>query len=221
VSHFISSELNGAWSVAFGLAAWSLAYWFLTRVITPDCIGDLMTLIAAVLPFFSIFIALAVMIASFVMTPPHNARGAAFGVVTALALVATCVQYRDSDIRKALKKTAERQHPFRSTIALIVWGLIGAILVFASELGLIFGGWQLVQGSNGWGCGSAGTGAVLVFFGWVGGDDPNTKNPIRRAVLALKGKDQDRSILFIKRLLAPALSGESVTNAKSSVNPIP
>jgi hypothetical protein len=55
VSHFIFSGVpdfilskvaNGPWLVALGLLAWAVAYVFLTRVITPDSIGDLMRLLA-------------------------------------------------------------------------------------------------------------------------------------------------------------------------------
>jgi hypothetical protein len=198
VSHFISSELNGAWFVVIGLGVWAWAYVFLTRVITPESIGDLMTLITAVLPLFSIFIALAVAIASFAITPRHVIQGIAFVIIAATAIVVTVIQCQNSEIRKALTGTAARSRHFWSTIWLICWGSIGAILVFGSELGLVFGGWQFIQGSNVWGLVWAGPAAAISILGTR---PDSTNNPIRKTVLALKGDDTDRSVQFIKRLL--------------------
>jgi len=198
VSHFISSELNGVWFVFLGLGVWAWAYIFLTRVITPDSIGNLMTLITAVLPLFSIFIALAVAIVSFAITPRHVTQGIVFAIIAAPAIVVTVVQCQNSEIRKALKGTAVRSRRFWSIIWLICWGSAGAILVFASELGLVFGGWQFIQGSNVWGLVWAGPAAVISIFGTR---PDSTKNPIRKTVLALKGDDTDRSVQFIKKLL--------------------
>jgi hypothetical protein len=207
VSHFVLSELNGPWFIFFGLAAWAVAYVFLTRVITPDSIGDLMTLIIAVLPVFTFIIALAVTVLSFTAKHQHVAQGTVFAILAALALIVTIVQYmyskgQRSEIRDALQKTIKRPHPLRSTILIITWGLFGAILVFASELGLIFGGWQFLQGSRILGLAWAGSGVVIVLLGLRGGS--GTRNPIRRAVLALQDHDQDNSVTLINRLLEPA-----------------
>jgi len=226
VWHFILSELNrivsalnGAWFVVIGLVVWAWAYVFLTRVITPDSIGDLMTLIAAVLPFFSILIAGGVAGVSFFITPQHWFQGAVFAVIFGAALWVTIVQIRDSEIRKALGKQRVRSLRYWKTIGLICWGSLGAILVFASELGLVFGGWQLIQGPWVWGAVSAGSAAVISILGAV---PDTTKNPIRKCVKALKGDDTapdpskgpirqfagalkdngtDRSVQFMKRLL--------------------
>ena len=207
MSHFVLSELNGPWFIVFGLVAWAVAYVFLTRVITPDSIGDLMTLIIAVLPVFTFIIALVVTILSLTAKHQHVIQGTVFAVIAALALAVTVVQYicskdQRSEIRGALEKTVKRPHPLRSTIAIISWGLFGAILVFASELGLIFGGWQFLQGSKILGLAWAGPGVVIVILGLRG--DSGTKNPIRRAVLALRDDDQDSSVTFVNRLLEPA-----------------
>jgi hypothetical protein len=205
MSHFILSALNGAWFVTLGLVAWAGAYLFLTRVITPESIGDLMTLIAAVLPLFSALIALVVAGVSFFVKPRHVTQGTVFTVILVLAGIVVVLQYRDSEIRRALSKAVRRSHPLQETMGLIFWGSAGAILVFASEFGLIFGGWQLLQGSKVWGFGCAGIGAVFVIASWVGGSP--SSNPFRKAILALKDDDADRSVPFIKRLLAPVLNG--------------
>jgi hypothetical protein len=198
VSHFILSELNGAWFVVIGLAVWAWAYVFLTRVITPDSIGDLMTLIAAVLPFFSILIAGGVAFVSFFIKPRHLFQGTVFAAIFGVAILVTVVQYRHSEIRKALGKLEVRSFRYWSTIGLICWGSLGAIIVFASELGLVFGGWQFIQGPIVWGFVSAGLAAVISILGVV---PDSTKNPIRKCVKALTGDDTDRSVQFIKRLL--------------------
>lgn len=211
MSHFISSVshfslsllgLHGPWSVAFGLAAWAVAYVFLTRVITPDSIGDLMTLIVAVLPFFSFLFALLVAIASFLSTPRHIAEGIIFALIAILTGVVTLFQCKDSEIRTALGKTANGPNPARSTIPTVCWGLFGAIIVFASELGLILGGWQIVQGSRLGGSIWAGTGAFFVALSLLPGGR-ETRNPFRKGVLALQPDAQDRSLKIIQRLLAP------------------
>jgi len=211
VSHFISSAshfilsllgLHGPWSVGFGLAAWAVAYVFLTRVITPDSIGDLMTLIVAVLPPLSFCFAVLVAIASFLSTPRHIAQGIIFVLIAILTGMITLFQYQDSAIRAALAKTAKGPNPARSTIPTACWGLFGAIIVFASELGLIFGGWQFVQGSRLWGTVWAGTGAFFVALSLLPGGR-GTRNPFRKGVLALQPDDQDRSLKIIQRLLAP------------------
>jgi hypothetical protein len=137
----------------------------------------------------------------------HTAQGIIFAVITIVAFGLAIFRYIDSkdqrsEIRGVLKKTFTRRHPLRSTIAIILWGLFGAILVFASELGLIFGGWQFLQGSKLWGAACAVPGAVIVALSIRGNAD--TWNPIRRAVIALKGDDQDRSVTFFRRLLEPA-----------------
>jgi hypothetical protein len=209
VSHLISSELNGAEFVVLGLAAWAWAYWFLTRVITPDSISDLMTLIAAVLPPFSILIAGAVAIVSFAITPRHIIQGIVFVVIALLAGFVTRNQYKESDIRDALTQNVVFSRPFWSTIRLICLGSFGAILVFASEPGLVFGGWLFIHGSILWGWVWAGSATVISVLGtWP--DSPKSilstwpdspKNPLRKCVKALKGDDTDRSVRFIKRLL--------------------
>lgn len=198
MSHFILSELNGPGFVCLGLVVWAWAYVFLTRVITSDSIGDLMTLIAAVLPFFSLVIAGGVAFVSFFIKPRHVFQGAVFAFIAILAFVVTFVQYQDSEIRKALNENPVRSLRFWSTIGLICWGSLGAILVFASELGLVFGGWQFVHGSILWGSVSAGSAA---FISILGCRPDSTKNPIRKCVKALKGDDTDRSVKFMKRLL--------------------
>jgi len=212
VSHFISSVshiilsglgLHGPWSVAFGLVAWAVAYVFLTRVITPDSISDLMTLIVAVLPFFSFCFALLIALTSLLLTPRHVAQGIIFLVlIAAPAGVATFFQCRDPEIWDALKKNAKGPKAARSTIPSIGWGLFGAILVFASEFGLIFGGWQFLQGSRTAGIVWAGAGAAFVVLGLVPGGR-KTPNPLRKGVVALQPDVQDRSIGIIHRLLAP------------------
>lgn len=106
MSHFILSELNGTWFVVIGLVVWAWTYVFLTRVITADSIGDLMTLIAAVLPVFSVVIAGGVAIVSFLIKPRHFFQGAVFAVIAVAAGVVTVVQYGNSDIREALKNGA-------------------------------------------------------------------------------------------------------------------
>lgn len=203
VSHFILSGLglHGPWSVAFGLIAWAVAYTFLTRVITPDSIGDLMTLIAAVLPPFSFLFAALVAIVSFTSTPQHVFQGILFILIAAPALVVTICQCKNSEIRKQLKKTATNPHPILSTIPKICWGLVGAILVFASIFCLVFGGWQFLQGSRIAGTAWAAGGALIVAVSLIPGDI-QAKNPIRKGVLALQPDDQDRSAKIIHRLLA-------------------
>jgi hypothetical protein len=208
MSRFVLSDLNGPWFIVFGLAAWAVAYVYLTRVISPDSIGDLMTLIIAVLPVFTFIIALTVTILSLTTRHQHIFQGTVFAFIAALALTVTVVQYvrskdQRSEIRGALKRTAMRHHPLRSTIAIISWGLFGAILVFASELGLVIGGWQFLQGSKIIGLAWAGPSVVIVLLS-IHGDYPPTKNPIRRAVLALKDDDHDSSVTFVNRLLEPA-----------------
>jgi hypothetical protein len=205
MSYFILSGLNGPLYIFLGLLAWALAYVYLTRVITPDSIGDLMTLIVAILPVFSFILALAVTIVAFSAKKQHVAVGTIFALIAAAALAVAVTQYirskdQRSGIRRALQAAANRPHPLRSTIAIISWGLFGAILVFASELGLIFGGWLFLQGSKVWGVTWVVPGAVIFALSLRGG--PQTKNPIRRAVLALK--DQNHSVGFVDRLLAPA-----------------
>jgi hypothetical protein len=202
MSHLILVGLNGPLFVFFGLVAWALAYVYLTYIITPDSIGDLMTLIIAVLPVLFLGAALLVAIASFTGKHKHPLIGGLFFLIAALAIVALVVKYKmsDSDERSrfwdAWKATAGRDHPVRSTIWIMFWGLIGAILVFSSELGLIFGGWQLLHGSRLWGLCAAP--AVVVFIFSIRGDS-STRNPIRRAVLALK--DPDGSDTLVSRLL--------------------
>jgi hypothetical protein len=216
MSHFILPGLHGPLFVFLGLVAWALAYVYLTYVITPDSIGDLMTLIVAVLPVFCFFAALAVTVASFHGNHKHPVVGVIFAIIVVLAVVAPVVKYKNSDtdhrsgIRDAWKKTAGRHHPVRSTIGIMSWGLMGAILVFGSELGFVFGGWQLLQGFRLWGlCAAPG---VVVFVFSIRGDS-STRNPIRRAVLALK--DPDGSDTLVGRLLEPARQDQVRCWAKS------
>jgi hypothetical protein len=210
VSHLFLSELNGPLFVGIGLAVWALAYVFLTRVITPGCIGDLMALIAAFLPPASGVIAIVVAVSSFTSNPRHIARGITFVAIFATAALVTFIQLQNSEVRQAMNRAAKRPKSFQSTIRLISWGLAGAILVFVSELSLVFGGWQLIQGSWAWGCASAGIGALIVIVNFLGSSSVGIfkwnphPNPISKAILALKGDDEDHSIKFIKRLLAPA-----------------
>lgn len=212
MSHSILSELNGTWFVVIGLVVWAWAYVFLTLIITPGSIGDLMTLIAAVLPVFSIVIAGWVAFVSFFIKPRHVFHGAVFAVIAVVAGVVTVVQSQNSDIRKALKGVSVRTLQFWSTIWLICWGSLGAILVFASEFGLVFGGWQFIQGSIFWGSIWAGSAAVISILGCR---PDSTKNPIRKCVKALKGDETDRSVKFIKRLLVAG--GRVQNNSKHSV----
>jgi hypothetical protein len=131
MSRFVLSDLNGPWFIVFGLVTWAVAYVYLTRVITPDSIGELMTLIIAVLPVFTFIIALAVTILSLTTKHQHTFQGTVFAVIAAVGLAVTIAQYvcskdQRSEIRGALKKTIMRRHPLRSTIAIISWGLFGA-----------------------------------------------------------------------------------------------
>jgi hypothetical protein len=207
MSHFILSELNKPLFVFFGLAAWAVAYVYLTYVITPDSIGELMTLIVAALPVLTGIVALIVTFVSFEGKQQHTVQGIIFAIVTIVAFGVAIFRYVDSkdqrsEIRGVLKENVTRRHPLRSTIAIILWGLLGAIFVFASELGLIFGGWQFLQGSKLLGASCAVPGAVIVALSIRGSAD--TWNPIRRAVIALQGDDKDRSVTFFRRLLEPA-----------------
>ena len=208
MSHFILAELNRPLFIFFGLVAWAAAYAYLTYVITPDSISELLTLIVTVLPVLTGGIALLVTVVSFTAKQQHVGQGIVFAAITLLAFGVAVVQYliskddERSKIRGVLRETVARRHPLRSTIAIILWGLVGAVLVFGSEFGLIFGGWQFLQGYWAWGTASAVPGA-LIFAGSVRGT-ADTKNPIRRAVIALKGDNKNRSLSFFRRLLEPA-----------------
>jgi hypothetical protein len=198
VSHFISSQLHGAWFIVPGLLAWAWAYVFLTYVIKPDSISDLMTLITAVLPVFTAGVALAVVIVSFAFTPRHIIQGIVFVIILVPAAIVTVVQFQDSEIRKALSGTGVTTRLFWSTIWRICWGSGGAIVVFASEIGLIFGGWQFVHGSRWWGAAWVLPAALISVLG-VRPDSP--KNPVRKMVRVLRGDDEGHAIPFVKRLL--------------------
>jgi hypothetical protein len=206
VSHFISSELHKAWFVLLGLVAWGWAYWFLTRVITPDSIGDLMTLVAVSLPLFSGLIALIVGIASFTTRPAHPIEGAIFFGTALLAGGVIFYERKHLEFWKTLieilkgvwESSGGLSRRLWSPILRICLGLIGAILVFASELGLVFGGWQFIGGFKSWGSFCAVTGAVISVLAIR---PRSEKNFIRKAVIALKGDDTGHSVPFIERLL--------------------
>jgi len=140
----------------------------------------------------------------------HIFQGTVVAVITAVTLAVSIIQYlcskdQRSEIRGALKKTATRRHPLRSTIAIISWGLFGAILVFASELGLVIGGWQFLPGSKILGLAWAGPSVAIVLLGIRGG--LRTKNPVRRAVLALKDDDHDSVPLDRTSITTAELTG--------------
>ena len=194
VSHSILSGLglHGPWFIFFGLVAWAVAYVFLTRVVTPDSIGELMTLIVTVLPFFSLLFALAVALPSLLSTPRHIAQGIIFIFFALVAGRVTFFQCKDQEVRKELAKILTRPTAATTTIPEICWGLFGAMIVFASEFGLIFGGWQFFQGSWLSGVVWAGVGAVIVALSLVS-TFGHIKNPFREGVLALQPDKKDRS----------------------------
>lgn len=206
VPDFILSKVtNGPWLVALGLLAWAVAYVFLTRVITPDSIGDLMTLIVAVLPPLSALFALVVAWVSFSAKHWHPIQGVLFAIIVLVAGAVTFFQCKGHEIRKALKEAVKRRAS--STIRMICWGSLGAIFVFASELFLIFGGWQFLQGSWLAGTGWVVAGAFIVAVGLFPGPR-NTINPVRRAIFALKDHDKSSSVKFTDRLQKGPTEGE-------------
>jgi len=203
MAHFASYDLNAAWIVMFGLLSWAIGYLYLTREITPKSVADLMSLITAVLPLASLFFSVVMLWILWTSKKAHPYLLTIFCLLAVASLVAIWDGYRDSDVRKALKSEDESALGFRKIVRRITWGSIGVVLVFAALAGLILGGWELVQGSLAIGGWVAGLGSVVVVAGhYPRSADLQTANPVRRAVLALKGGRSDGSNSYIGKLLA-------------------
>ncbi|MGA2835544.1 MAG: hypothetical protein ABSF84_03000 [Acidimicrobiales bacterium] len=203
MAHFASYDLNAAWIVMFGLLSWAIAYLYLTREITPKSVADFMSLITAVLPLASLFFSAAMFWILWTSKKAHPYLLTIFGVLVAASLVAIWRGYQDSDVRRALKSKDDSALGFGTVMRRITWGSIGIVLVFAALAGLIFGGWELVQGSSAIGGWAAALGSVVVVAGHYPRDASlRTANPVRRAVLALKGDHSDGSSGYIGKLLA-------------------
>jgi hypothetical protein len=192
--HFLLWQLHVWWLVLLGLVAWTLAYVLLTKVVTPDGIGDLVNLVTGALPILSLIVAVAICYVSFTRTPTHDAVGLFFVVVGIVALIVSIIQIRNSEVRNAMLTTRIKRW---KVVEEICWGCVGAVVLFACEFGMIFGGWQLIQGSSVVGFTSAGIASALAI---VGHFVKSARNPIYKAIKALEVKEHHQ-VRFFDRLV--------------------
>lgn len=163
INDLLSQSLNHILWVIFGLASWVGTYWQLYKV-KSETFADVVTLVLSVLP-------LGVAIVSFIVTAArwsgkHHYEAWIFlviGVVSGLYFL--WLYASDTKVREVLEKrkvvftgkTRVRDLPRgrkvtysglkTSTPLRIVQILGGAISVLASVTLLIWGGWELIQGS--------------------------------------------------------------------------
>jgi hypothetical protein len=180
VHHFLLFAHHGWGYIALGLVGWAVAYWFLTWVITPQSVSELMYHITAVLPILFGLTAFAAFTSGFFGRPQRDAPTILFLVFAVLGLIVAIRQNQQSEIRKALERAGHRPG-----FGYVIWGLIGAIVFFAIESLLIFGGWESIQGSRLKGLVCLIGGVLLSIAGLLG--STHTRNPLRKGILALKG----------------------------------
>jgi hypothetical protein len=182
VQHFVAAEFNGPLFVGIGLVAWAAAYMYLIFVITPKCFSELMYHMTAVMPILFGSISLAVAVLSFTDKPRHCVQGVGFTIGFALGFFVGIRQYKNSEIKNALKLAVERG----ASLGYMFWGTLGGITFFTIQFFLVLGGWQLIHGSLHWGFVCVSIGSALAILGVRG--RPRSKNPIRKGIGALKGE---------------------------------
>jgi hypothetical protein len=168
VHELLAQTTNHAGWVIVGLIAWGCAYWQLEDV-GSEVLGDIVTLILAVIPLGIAAIAIDVAVGRWDSNVLVGAFFLILGIISALYFVAVYFGLtkvgKSSEVQRVIKdyKVLWGQSPPK-TVKLVLQLLAGAISTLFCATLLIFGGWELIQGSKiiGFFCGFFGV--VLMFF---------------------------------------------------------
>jgi hypothetical protein len=167
VNDLLAQTTNHVGWVIAGLIVWGLAYWQLEDI-GSQALGDVVTLILSIIPLGIAAIAFDVGVARWNGDGFEVAFFFILGIASFLYFVAVYFGLtkvgESSEVQRVIKDYRVLWNSPRKTVTLVIQLLVGAISTLACATLLIFGGWQLIQGSKSVGfiCGLVG--GALMFF---------------------------------------------------------
>jgi hypothetical protein len=153
VHELLAQTTNHIGWVLTGIIAWGLAYWQLEDV-GSQLIGDIVTLILSVVPLGIAVIAIDVAVArwkgngNFLVVAFFLLLGIASVVYFLMVYFGLTPVGKHSEVQRVINDYKVLCQLPPKTVTLVIQLLVGAISTLACATLLIFGGWQLIQGSR-------------------------------------------------------------------------